>query len=208
MPNMDIVVEDLDLGYVQCKDLNEFAHETGTRLLDELKSNIDSLKQNWIASDATAHINNLIKVAKALGLLLDDAIKYTADAAAGMISIQQVRNSNGGGGQIGEPLNGEGPQVPNIPEVPETKEYRCNPGIINDKNKLASIGDSFDSFTQKFNGYAEELMSNWRDGSNHSEAQSSFSRFAEDAQSYKKVISDALENLTTAVTNLGRLGNR
>ena len=203
---MDIVVEDLDLGYEQCKDLHTLANNQGAQLLDEFKSNIAQLKEHWIASDATEHINALIKVAKALGALLGDATAYTSDAARGIISIQEVRNANGGGGKIGEPLKKEGPQVPSIAEVPPTTEYRCDKAHLGqDLEALISIGNSFDTFTSTFNDDAESLLSNWKDGANHPAAESCFRRFAEDAQSYKNLIKSAKDNLSTAVTNLNRI---
>lgn len=206
MPNMDIVVEDLDLGYDQCKDLSTLANSQGAKLLDEFKSNIAQLKEHWIASDATEHINALIKVATALGTLLGESTAYTATAADGMIALQELRNSNGGGGKIGEPLKKEGPQTPNIAEVPPTKEYRCDKAHLGqDLETLISIGDSFDSFTATFNEDADSLLLNWKEGANHPNAEACFRRFAEDAESYKSLIAAAKDNLSTAVTNINRI---
>ena len=206
MPNMDIVVEDLDLGYEQCKDLSALANSQGAKLLDEFKNNIAQLKEHWIASDATEHINNLIKVAKALGTLLGESTVYTSNAADGMIGLQELRNSNGGGGAIGDPLKKEGPQTPSIAEVPPTKEYRCDKAHLGqDLETLISIGDSFDSFTNTFNDDVDSLLSNWKEGANHPDAEACFRRFAEDAESYKNLIKSAKDNLSTAVSNLNKI---
>ena len=56
----DIVINNLDLGYEQCKEINSFSLSTGDDLLNNLSSNIANLKSHWVGTDATAHINNLI----------------------------------------------------------------------------------------------------------------------------------------------------
>ena len=60
-------------GYEQCKGMNDLVTNSGEPILKDLTHTVKNLQQHWIGSDATVHINNLIKVQKALEALLKDA---------------------------------------------------------------------------------------------------------------------------------------
>ena len=57
---MDISVKNVDMAYEQCANLHKTMNSQGGEIVVNLTNNITKLKSDWIASDATAHINNLI----------------------------------------------------------------------------------------------------------------------------------------------------
>ena len=202
---MDINVQNLDLGYNQCEDLNRLAKNQGENLLGRISANIYNLKSHWIGLDATAHINNLITVNRALGLLLADAVGVSSSAADKIIAMQRVRNANGGGGQIGSELTKVGPTAESIAPAEATDRYFCDPAARADLEELTSICEEYHAFVENFNNITGELMSNWTMGANREGAKASFDEFAQNTVTYEKFLADARENLSTAVSNLSQL---
>jgi len=202
---MDINVQNLDLGYDQCERLHTLAKTNGKALYDQLNANILNLKQDWIGSDATLHVNNLIKVYNALGLLLADAIGTSASAADKIIAMQKVRHANGSSGMVGSELSKEQPHTMAIGEAETTDRYYCSPMASVDLSQLEGICDDYRNFVNDFISVVDDLMANWTMGANREGAKASFDEFAQNTVTYEKFLADARENLSTAVSNLSQL---
>ncbi len=202
---MDINVNNLDRGYEQCEGLNTLSKNSGEVLLNRLSTNVANLKVHWVGEDATLHINNLIRVYNALGALLTDAISVTSSAGDKIIAIQRVRKSNGGSGMVGSELSKAAPNITTIAQVEPTDKYFCDPAARNDYNELDSICGAYETFVNDFKGRANDLMANWTAGANREGAKALFDQFAENTDTYKKYLTDAKENLATAVSNLSQL---
>lgn len=197
----DIVINNLDLGYEQCKEINSFSLSTGDDLLNNLSSNIANLKAHWVSSDATAHINNLINVYNGLGALIQNAVLVTYNAAESMISVQKVRNANGGGGMIGESLTSS-MEFTTITPAEATVRYDVDPSILNDLATLETIFDSYNKFLNDFTVKKDELLSNWLAGANRERAVNLFESFADNTSVYTTYFNEAISNLSTATTNI------
>ena len=202
---MDIDVRDLDLGYTQCEGLNTKSKTTGEELLNKLLTNINSLKVHWIGEDATLHVNNLIRVYDSLGALLTDAILVTASAGDRIIAMQRVRSANGSGAMVGSELSKAAPNITTIAQAEPTERYFCDPAARNDYNDLVAICGEYEMFVNDFKTRADELMANWTSGADRPNALRLFNEFAENTDTYKKYLTDAKENLATAVSNLSQL---
>lgn len=202
---MNINVRDLDLGYTQCEDLNTLSKTSGENLINSLATNVTNLKVHWKGSDATVHINNLIKVYNALVALVTDAKGVTAAAGNAIIAIQEVRRSNGGPGNVGSTLPGNAPDAQSLPNAEETVEYYCDPSTGSDYTQLEQICTDYTTFVTNFRSQKDALMSNWTAGANREQAVNNFNEFESNSETYNKYLVDARENLSIAVSNLKQL---
>lgn len=202
---MDINVGNLDLGFTQCEDLNNLSKNSGTELINDLGTNIKNLKVHWKGSDATEHVNNLIKVYDALVALVTDAKSITDFAGGRIRATQEVRRANGGSGNVGGPLDGKAPNVSSISPVEITDEYFCNPSSKSDYDLLDKICTDYSNFINKFNTQKDELLANWTAGANRENAVKVFDEFSTNSSNYNDLLSRAKENLRIAVSNISKL---
>lgn len=202
---MNISVRDLDLGYNQCEELNTLAKTSGENIINSLGNDINSLKAHWVGSDATLHINNLIKVYNALVAIVTDAKGVTASAGNAIIAIQEVRRSNGGSGNVGSMLPSNAPESMTLQPNEETTEYRCDPSAKSDYTQLVQICSDFVNFRNQFQSQKDALLSNWTAGANREQAVKNFDEFASNTETYNKYLTEARDNLEIAVSNLSQL---
>lgn len=201
----EIRVNNLDLGYEQCKTLNTTVQTEGNVLLTNLASNINSLKGNWLSADGTAHINNLISVYNGLSTLLSNAMIVTSSAAKKIIAVQMVRNANGGGGMIGDNLNTT-IEVASIAPAEMTAQYSVDKSLLNsDLVTLRNIYSDYQKFLNDFEIQKEDLLSNWLAGANREQAIMSFETFKENTSKYATYFDNAISDLATACGNISQL---
>lgn len=202
---MNINVNNLDLGYQQCDELNTLSRTSGENLINNLGSDINNLKVHWKGNDATTHINNLIKVYNALIAVVADAKAITSAAGSAMSAIQEVRRANGGSGSVGSLLPKEAPDSAPISNVDETTEYYCDPSARADYIQLIQICTDFVNFKDQFVSQKDTLMSNWTAGANREQAVSAFNDFESNATNYNTYLTGARDNLEIAVNNIAKL---
>ncbi len=203
---MNISISNLDEGYNQISDFNSYVTSEGVSLFQALEANIASLRNNWIGSDATVQINNLIKVHDALVALVTDAKRVTAFAGERIIAMQNVRRANGSAGSVGSELDGSEPSHETITAVPDTVQFDVKPGASSDLADLTTICQKFNVFTSQFTEKKNVLFSNWTEGANIETAKSSFQQFENNAATYNSYLTQAKENLGVAVSNIQKLG--
>lgn len=202
---MDINVSNLDLGYSQCEDLNRLGTETGGELVDRLAEVINNLKAHWVGSDASNNINKLIAVHKALEAIVTDAITVSASAGNRIVAIQEVRNMNGGGGNVGATLNKNVPNAAALAECADTSEYYVDPAAANDYASLQGVCSEYEDFKNSFSSIKDELLQNWTAGSDRESAVAAFNEFSQNADTYSKYLTEARDNLGIAVSNIQQL---
>lgn len=200
---MDIRVTNLDLGYDQCKGLNDLANRSGQSLMNELKDNVGKLKIHWVGNDAMVHINNLVDLYRFLGELVSGAMSVTSTAAESMIRLQSIRQANGGMGEIGNRLPMD-ITTSLLSNVNSTTEYYVEPAALNDLNDLEKIYDSYKEFISNFNSKKDELFSNWTMGADIDKAKSRFEEFSNISVKYDGYLADAIENLRKACNNIAK----
>lgn len=200
-----ISVTNLDLGYQQCSELHNLLTNTGGDLIKELETITNSLKVNWLGSDAKEHINNLIDVHDALASLVSEGITSTATAGQSMVAMQRVRSLNGAGGVVGDELLETIPEIQTLSKVEDTSEYNVKPGVSSDYQNLSQMKNDYTSFIGNFRDQKEALMSNWTDGANRTSVEQLFNTFLDSSDSYEKIITSAESNLSTAVSNLTQI---
>ena len=202
---MNINVNDLDLGYTQCEELNTLSSTDGEKLISDLGTDITNLKANWKGSDAAVHINNLIKVYEAMVAIVTDAKATTAQAGAAISAIQNVRRANGGSGNVGAALPANAPESMAIQAPEETTEYYCSPSAKTDYSQLVDICTNFVNFRNKFQDQKDALLANWTAGANRENAVKTFDEFTNNTETYNKYLTSARDNLEIAVNNIAAL---
>ena len=202
---MNIAVRDLDLGYTQCSDLNSHAISSGEKLIGDLGTIITNLKAHWIGSDATVHINNLIKVYNGVVTVVTDAKIVSSNAGSAIIAIQEVRRSNGGSANVGTILPKNAPDSITFQNNENTMEYKCDPAAKTDYQQLETVCTDFETFKTKFESIKNDLMSNWTAGANREGAVKVFEDFATNTETYKAYLTSARDDLQIAVSNLSQL---
>lgn len=203
---MNFQANNLDAAYSQVKELNTLATTTGVNLVESLTSNIKSLKSHWKGSDATLHINNLINVREALVAIVSDVSAVAHNVSMPIVQAQTIRNSNGGGGEVGEIISLYNGVLEKIETLSDTTEYFVDP--VNaplDHQQLSSICDQFNSFYTSFQSIKEDLMNNWISGSDRGQAVSDFEQFEANATTYSKNLTEARDNLGIATSNLAQM---
>lgn len=202
---MNIQVTNLDEAYTKCEELNTLVSTSGTKLLGDLGTDISNLKVHWKGNDATVHINNLIAVYEGLVSTITAAKQITAAAGSEIIAIQQVRQANGGSGPVGSELSPSAPESNTYTRNEETLEYYCDPSASGDLSLLEEICNSFNTFKSQFVTDKDSLMANWTAGANHEDAVNCFNNFVENADTFYSYLTNAKENLSTAVSNIAAL---
>lgn len=202
---MNIEVENLDLSYEQCRELNNLSSNEGKKMVDDLIDDIKELKNHWIGNDATEHINHLIEVENAMANLVDASKKISSAAGDAVSSIQSIRKANGGSGNVGEHLSSTPLDRIVISKNELTDKYDVKPEAKNDYAKLEQICNDFESLKSKYETQKDALLSNWKSGADRELAVKCFDDFLSNADTYKKYLNDAKENLGIAVSNMSQL---
>ena len=206
---MDFKVTNLDGAYETLKSLNNLATTdgiSGVTLASTLAGIINNLKAHWIGSDATLHINNLIKVYDALCALVTDVTTVAHNVSIPIVKAKEIREANGGAASDGTVIPVYDGSFEKISEVLTTEEYYVDPTAApGDYRDLVGLSNDFNTFADKFAYYETELMENWTSGNDRATAESSFTEFNGYVVKYKEYLSDAKDNLKTATSNLSQL---
>lgn len=203
---MDINVNNLDLGYDQCAELNKLVSNKGQDLMSDLSSNIGNLRVHWVGNDAMMHINNLIELYSYLGRMVSAALEVTSTAADAMIAIQEIRRANGATiGSVGTKLPAY-TSFNSISNVTSTTQYYVEPAAVSDLGTLRGIHDSFNEFMSSFKSMRDELFSNWKAGANRGNAETRFQEFVDLSNKYNSYLEDAIVNLDKATKNISYVG--
>ena len=203
-----ISVKNLDGAYEQCSSLVNHIYGDGVTLLDNLVNIIKNLKRDWIGSDASVHINNLYGVYKDLHSILSEAKGYVCFAGSRRIAMQQVRSANGGSGNIGDYLKSEELASVMLSESEPTDVFDVKPAALSDLEDLKAACEDYSKFMEKFFSVRYELMTNWTAGARREQAQKCFEELAVKSASYRKILTEAKDNLAIAVRNINELHNQ
>lgn len=199
-----ILFTNLDGAYDSCFDMYNTVKGNGVLVRDTLKRTIESLRVNWEGSDATAHLNNLIKVYNSIDAVVVAASMIAASVGDSIVNLQEARQANGGSGNVGGRFTkiDEGGA---IAEVPTTDTYKCEPAAEQDKAMLETVNSQYATFSDLFISTMESLLGNWQSGLSRDAALSLKDEFSSAVDGNKKYFTDAIENLTIAINNIKNL---
>lgn len=207
---MNIQVDSLDGAFDQIKVISDNVTKDGGALLQKLEGNIGALKNDWVGSDATLHINHLIDIYDALVLLLGAAKEDCATASEKIIAIQQIRFSNSGNkGRVDTKLSAEVPQHSTIEKLTETGRYYVDANAANDSVTLGNIIADYSKFMTAYETDFRELLDrNWKAGANWQETNNHVNEYVgEYSSKYKSYIDTAKQELDKAIKNIQQIAD-
>lgn len=206
--NLNIKVADLDRAGSEANAFNE-ASNAGGDVTIKLGQVIETLRTNWIGSDATTHLNNLIDLHTALYDIAHASIQISYDTVQIIRNMQVVRQSNGGGAvTVTSPTITSMPQDSReIERVADTTSYDVKDGASDDYEKLVNVKSLFLSFVEQYNDKYNTLLSNWTEGGNIDTLKQVHSNLNENADNFGQVLDNAIKNLNTALENISGLNS-
>lgn len=195
---------DLDLGYEQVVAIHNYITNTGSEIATRLNGNIDKLANDWVAEDATLHINNLIDVHNKLVKFIKSSVEALSIATEKIVEVQETRESNGArsamvGGKVSRDLDIAGDKA----EISTSVKYTSDVAALRgDYDELGQLIEEFRLFADKVNQSNEELMSNWIAGNRREETKQELESFKVIAAEAKEKMNNAYDKLGTATTNI------
>lgn len=205
---LNITVSDLDEAGRQANAFNKTSNEGGNVTI-KLGQVIDSLKTNWIGSDATMQINSLIDIRSALYDIARSSIQISYETVQVIRAMQEVRSSNGGGA-----ITVSSPEITSMPaterditKLQDTNQYDVKEGANQDYTSLTAVRDGFNSFLDQYNSDYNTLTSNWTEGGHREELVQIHKSLNEHSSEFLQVLETAIKNLETALQNIASLNS-
>ena len=193
----------LDEGYDQCISLYRTVTGPGKEILNRISKLIDSLNSHWIGSDATEHINSMVKICNELGTFTNNTVSAMSETTKSVVNVQAARESNGANGAFVGTTVADSIEVPTKSEIPNTERYFCEKsGARQDYTELAKLTEEFKSYLSTLDSQMAELEENWTSGAKREEALKAFSDFKTSSNKYYQVLTDTAGALDKAISNI------
>ncbi len=206
--NLDMDFESIERAGQEVNAFNEVSHEGGD-VAQKLATVIESLKNNWVGSDATVHINNLISLHETLYDVCKYSVEVSAAAVTSIYNTQGAIEANGGNARTCkmpqfETIEG----VREIARATATEAYKPKDGANEDYNSLGEVKQRFLQFVDEYNSKYNVLTSNWRDGGGIETLREVHSKLNNNFNQFQEFIESALKNLRTALDNIGSVNSQ
>ncbi len=169
-----------------------------------LREGIEALKNSWQGMDAGTQINNVVTVYNAvvkIKNLLSSLTVETSKIAADYRAIQRANGAN----NLEElmKIKEDAPDTV-MPEYSDSRDtVNITQDAVNGKNKVDAANTGMDGFITDVKRYFDEIMSNWTMGPRRDEAKQSFDEFVSKAPTYKNLLAEVSQSITTALQNYG-----
>ena len=195
---------DLDLGYEQVVGIHSYITNEGESLATRINGNIDKLTNDWVAEDATLHINNIIDVYNKLVKFIKASVAVLADATEKIIQVQETRESNGAtssmvGGKVSREVDLTGDKA----EITKSVKYTTEVSILRaDFEELNNLTEEFKIFSERVEKEGDDLMQNWLAGNGRTETKEELESFKTVSKESHVKMTEACEKLELAVNNI------
>ena len=195
---------DLDLGYEQVVQIHSYICGEGESLATRINGNIDKLTNDWVAEDATIHINNLIDVYNKLVKFIKGSVAVLAEATEKIVEVQETRESNGAkssmvGGKVSKEVDLAGDKA----EITTSVKYTTDVAVLRaDYDELNNLTEEFKAFADKVEKDGDELMQKWLAGNKRSETFEELESFKTISKESHAKMTEACEKLELAVSNI------
>lgn len=169
-----------------------------------LREGIEALKNSWQGMDAGTQINNVVTVYNAMVKiknLLSGLTVETSKIASDYRAIQRANGAN----NLEElmVLREEAPDTV-MGEYSDTRDtVNITPDAVNGKNKIDAANNAMDGFLTEVKRYFDDIMNNWTMGPKREEAKQLFDEFIAKAPTYKNLLAEVSQSVTTALQNYG-----
>lgn len=169
-----------------------------------LREGIETLKNSWQGMDAGTQINNVVTVYNAvvkIKNLLSSLTVETSKIAADYRAIQRANGAN----NLEElmKIKEDAPDTV-MPEYSDSRDtVNITQDAVNGKNKVDAANTGMDGFITDVKRYFDEIMSNWTMGPRRDEAKQLFDEFISKVPTYKNLLAEVSQSITTALQNYG-----
>lgn len=169
-----------------------------------LREGIEALKNSWQGMDAGTQINNVVTVYNAvvkIKNLLSSLTVETSKIAADYRAIQRANGAN----NLEElmKIKKDAPDTV-MPEYSDSRDtVNITQDAVNGKNKVDAANTGMDGFITDVKRYFDEIMSNWTMGPKRDEAKQLFDEFISKTPTYKNLLAEVSQSITTALQNYG-----
>ena len=195
-----INVRHLDQGYEKASSLFDHEEQEGVSLLFDLKTEIENLKRDWVGTDATSNINDLIAEFNDLQKFLNMSLSSTSLAMQKIVEMQEIRKANFGGGQVGDVRKLKDNEL-TIEPVQASEKYYVDPNITTDYKNLLSICERLKKFRSDYVMDRDDIMNNWTKGNGRDKIVEVFGMVDDVSTKLEKKINEVVENLDMAIKN-------
>ena len=196
-----IKIENLNEAYNQTIELFDTEVNDGKEILFQMETLITNLKEHWKGKDSYKHINRLIGNHERLQSFLDVTIESTRQTMASVITLQQARQANGGGGQIGDIKESVVDFLSKVNYIDETEEYYIDPLISEDYKLLEEVEEKMQTFDRKISTQRENLLANWILGYNRKEIVENFENIEMLGEKTERDITNMKTDLLASINN-------
>jgi len=182
-------------------NLFNITNNEGKNFITSFKGIIESLKQHWKGSDATANINDLITVYREIGYLIRDVQNFiVAVNNEEILPLINEMRSSGGGVYKCDQLAGV-IAVPEISAPEATDSSSVSDEILTDADNFKDFPTKFQTFVSNLDSAKATLLNNWKSGGQWVAVENTFKKFFTSAPNYESQIAKVRDNLNTVALN-------
>ena len=169
-----------------------------------LREGIEALKNSWQGMDAGTQINNVVTVYNAMAKIKNLLANLTVETSKIASDYRAIQRANGAN-NLEElmVLREEAPDTM-MGEYSDTRDtVNITQDAVNGKNKIDAANNGMDGFLSEVKRYFDDIMNNWTMGPKREEAKQLFDEFIAKAPTYKNLLAEVSQSITTALQNYG-----
>lgn len=186
----------------EAEEMYNITNTQGRNVINSCAATIESLKKNWIGTDAVANLGDLSKAYAVVTEFIKDLQKLIVVANnTEILPLQKHINASAGSCTVGNELS-FALNIDSFIEVPtEALESRTEPGIIADAETFNTFPDDLNNFITALDDAKEVFLNNWLDGGNRAEVVAKFNEFKGSYETLLPKIKQVRDNLNTVAEN-------
>ena len=177
---------------------------SAARIAQNLREGIEALKNSWQGMDAGTQINNVVTVYNAMAKIKNLLANLTVETSKIASDYRAIQRANGAN-NLEElmVLREEAPDTM-MGEYSDTRDtVNITQDAVNGKNKIDAANNGMDGFLSEVKRYFDDIMNNWTMGPKREEAKQLFDEFIAKAPTYKNLLAEVSQSITTALQNYG-----
>ena len=202
---MDHKVKDVQELYTSSTDLYDNVVVKGDSsaetMLEDLNSAITNLKENWKGADAGINIEQVIKIYNTLVKVRNDLAGLSCDASKVAAHYREIQ------------INNQATFLPTLEGLTSVEKNKMedyedtadtidiNPEAEQGKKDIESVVGAIDTFINNVEKGHKAILDNWTQGTGRDQADESFTEFINNANVYKKELTDVATSIANALKN-------
>lgn len=169
-------------------------------IISNLYEAITILKTYWKGADAGKNIQDVIEVHNEMVRVRNALARLAQDSSSVAANYRDIQNTNGAGLEYLSVITTD--------DKEELESYTDTADTVNivpeaERGKILidTANTDLDTFITKVDRQYQEIMNNWTAGTGRDSADSAYTEFVANTKKYKETLTDASENITSALKN-------